>query len=106
VTKVQTLGGGMALLIPKGSIGMKMTFIVYLLRCADDSLYCGYTKNIRTRVQLHQAGKASKFTRSRLPVKLAYFEKYPSLSAALQREAAIKHFSRRQKLELIHAPKK
>ena len=80
-----------------------MVFFVYLLQCGDDSLYCGYAKNVDARVALHRAGRASKYTRSRLPVKVVHVESFPSQRAAMCREAEIKMFSRKKKLELIRA---
>ncbi len=73
---------------------------VYILRCADGSLYTGCTVDLQRRVALHNAGKASKYTRTRTPVVVAYSETAPSLSAALKREAGIKKMSRSAKLLL------
>ncbi len=78
-----------------------MSFFVYLLHCSDGKLYCGYTNNVEHRMKMHNSGKASKFTRARLPVKLVYFEKFSSQSHAMRREAEIKTFSRKKKLVLI-----
>jgi predicted GIY-YIG superfamily endonuclease len=72
-------------------------WLVYLLHCSDGSLYTGITNDLPKRLKAHAAGKASKYTRSRLPVKLAHSEPQRSRSAALKREAAIKKLSRRQK---------
>ncbi len=77
---------------------------VYILDCADGSLYTGYTVDLRRRVALHNAGKASRYTRSRVPVALAYAEESPSLSGALKREIAIKKMSRSEKLLLCSGP--
>jgi predicted GIY-YIG superfamily endonuclease len=74
---------------------------VYMVRCADRSLYTGVTTDVTRRVRQHNAGTASKYTRSRLPVRLAYREKATGRGAALQREAAIKHLSREDKEHLI-----
>ena len=74
---------------------------VYFLRCEDNSLYCGYTVDLRHRVAQHQLGRGAKYTRARLPVSLVYAEELPDKSAALQREAQLKKLSRAQKLELI-----
>ncbi|MFA6269485.1 MAG: GIY-YIG nuclease family protein [archaeon] len=74
---------------------------VYLVKCADNSLYCGYTNNLEKRIKTHNLGKASKYTRAHLPVKLVYFEKFSSLSKALSREYEIKQFTRKKKEELI-----
>jgi predicted GIY-YIG superfamily endonuclease len=65
-------------------------WLVYLLRCGDGSLYTGITNNLEKRLKAHAAGKASRYTRGRLPVRLIYCESQPSKSAALRREAAIK----------------
>lgn len=78
-----------------------MPWFVYMLRCGDGSLYTGYTDDTGRRLAVHQSGKGAKYTRSRLPVTLAYREELPDKSAALRREAAIKRLTRRQKLVLI-----
>ena len=59
---------------------------VYLLRCADGSLYCGWTTDLAVRVETHNRGKGAKYTRSRLPVKLVWWEAYEDRHAALSRE--------------------
>jgi putative endonuclease len=74
---------------------------VYLLRCADDSLYCGWTTDVERRVAAHGAGTASRYTRSRRPVELATVIEVDDRSAALREEARIKRLSRASKLELI-----
>ena len=76
-------------------------WLVYLLRCSDGSLYTGITNDLPKRFKAHAAGKASKYTRSRLPVKLAYSELRRSRSAALKREAAIKRLRRTEKERLV-----
>lgn len=76
-------------------------WIVYLLRCSDGSLYTGITNDFPKRLKAHAAGKASKYTRSRLPVKLVYSEPKRSKSAALKREAAIKKLRRAEKDSLV-----
>lgn len=73
-----------------------------MLKCSDDSLYTGYTVDIEKRLIKHNDGKASKYTRSRLPVEVVYCEKYETKSEALKREAAIKKLSRPEKLEIIN----
>ena len=78
-----------------------MSYYVYLLRCGDGSLYTGYTDDVERRLRVHQSGKGAKYTRSRLPVELAYSEELPDKSAALRREAAIKKMTRAEKLALI-----
>ena len=72
-------------------------WLVYILRCSDGSLYTGITNDLPKRLKAHTAGRASKYTRSRLPVRLAYSEPQKSKSAALKREAAIKRMSRAEK---------
>ena len=79
-----------------------MAHYVYILRCADDSLYTGWTTDIQKRLDTHNSGKGAKCTRSRLPVELVYYEKFESKSDALKREWAIKHLTRREKLGLIN----
>jgi putative endonuclease len=76
---------------------------VYLLRCADDSLYCGWTTDVERRVAEHGAGTASRYTRSRRPVELAAAFTVPDRSAALREEARIKRLPRAAKLALIAA---
>ena len=70
---------------------------VYLLRCADGSLYCGWTTDLAARVETHNRGKGAKYTRSRLPVKLVWWEAYEDRHAALSREWHIKQMRRDQK---------
>ena len=76
---------------------------VYLLRCADDSLYCGWTTDVERRLAEHGAGSASRYTRSRRPVELAAVFEAADRSAALREEARIKRLSRAEKLDLIGA---
>ena len=78
-----------------------MSYYVYLLRCRDGSLYAGYTDDPERRVKVHNSGKGSKYTRSRLPVELVYQEEHPDKSSALRRECQLKQLSRAEKLKLI-----
>lgn len=80
-----------------------MTWIVYMLRCGDGSLYTGVTNNLDRRVATHRAGKGGAYTRSRLPVRLVYTERRASRSAAQSREAAIKRLPRVAKLALTRS---
>ena len=80
-------------------------WLVYLLRCRDGSLYTGITNDLDRRLKAHAAGKASRYTRSRLPVTLAYSEPQPSKSAALKREAAIKRLQKCGKERFLAGPK-
>ena len=77
------------------------TWFVYILRCADGSLYTGITTDVSRRCKQHNAGTASRYTRSRLPVELAYQEAQDNRSLALKRELAIKAMSRQEKESLI-----
>lgn len=74
---------------------------VYVLRCADDSLYTGWTVDLDRRLAAHAAGTASRYTRARLPVSLAASWPMPDRSAARREEARIKGLSRREKLRLL-----
>lgn len=75
---------------------------VYMLECGDGSLYTGWTTDLEDRVKTHNSGQGAKYTRSRLPVKLVYFEEVDSRSTALKREAAIKKLTRLQKEKLVN----
>ncbi len=75
---------------------------VYILECADKTLYTGWTVDLEKRLKIHNEGKASKYTRARLPVKLVYVEKYGNKINAQKREWQIKQLSRKEKLELLN----
>ena len=77
--------------------------MVYLIRCRDGSLYTGITNDLARRLESHQRGTASAYTRSRRPLALAYQETQPDRGAALRREAAIRRLSRAEKLTLCRA---
>ncbi len=77
-----------------------MPAFVYLLRCRDGSLYCGWTDDLERRVATHNAGKGARYTRSRGPVRLVWSEEVIDRSAALKRELAIKRLTRAEKLAL------
>jgi putative endonuclease len=74
---------------------------VYILSCADGTFYTGWTTNLEKRVSTHNQGKGAKYTKSRRPVKLIYWEEYSHKGEALSREAAIKKLTRKQKEKLI-----
>jgi len=76
----------------------------YILRCADGTLYCGWTNNLEERLKKHNAGLGGKYTRSRLPVELAYFEEFENKEEAMSREWHLKQLTRAQKLKLIEKP--
>jgi putative endonuclease len=73
----------------------------YVLRCADGTLYTGWTTDLERRVRTHQAGKASRYTRARLPVTLVYRREHATSREARRQEAAIRRLPRKKKLELI-----
>lgn len=77
--------------------------VVYMVECADGSLYTGWTNRLSKRIAAHNSGRGAKYTRSRLPVRLVWAEAQPDSSAALRREAAVKRLTRREKLALIAA---
>lgn len=77
----------------------------YILKCADGSLYTGWTNDLEARVRTHNEGKGAKYTKARLPVELVYFEEFESKSEAMKREAAIKKLSRQKKEQLIKEKK-
>lgn len=74
---------------------------VYILKCNDNTLYTGWTTDLKKRVKCHNSGKGAKYTRCRLPVKLVYFEELNDKPSALKREYEIKKLSRNKKLLLI-----
>ena len=76
-------------------------WVCYLLRCADDTLYCGISNDMEKRLAAHNAGTAAKYTRARLPVELVFVEDCADRSAASKRELAIKQLPRIEKLALI-----
>ena len=74
---------------------------VYILKCNDDTLYTGYTNNLKRRIHLHETGKGAKYTRGRGPFKLLHVETFATKEEAMRREYAIKQLSRTDKFELI-----
>lgn len=72
----------------------------YLLRCADGTLYCGWTNHLEERVRVHNEGKGAKYTKCRRPVELVYYEVFETKQEAMRREAAIKKLPRAKKLKL------
>lgn len=73
----------------------------YILKCSDGTLYTGWTNNLEARVASHNNGTGGKYTRCRLPVELAYFEKFENKQDAQKREYAIKRLSRQEKERII-----
>ncbi len=76
-------------------------YYMYVLLCADGTLYTGSTDNLVRRLRAHNSGRGAKYTRSRRPVRLVWWEKYPSKAQAMRREALVKGWSREQKLRLL-----
>lgn len=76
-------------------------YYIYILLCHDGTLYIGYTDDLVGRLKTHNRGKGAKYTRSRLPVKLLYWEKYANKSAAMRREYALKQWTRAEKMVLL-----
>lgn len=74
---------------------------VYMLLCADGTLYTGWTNNITRRLAAHQSGAGAKYTKSRRPVQLVYIEPAATKQEAMKREYAIKRLSRKKKLALV-----
>ena len=77
------------------------SWIVYILRCADQTLYTGITNNLERRVKMHQEGKAAKYTRSHGPVELVYQEKISTRGKALVREYELKKLPRSKKEKIV-----
>ena len=73
----------------------------YLLRCADGSLYCGWTNDLDKRVEKHNSGNGAKYTRSRLPVELVYYEVFDTKKEAMSREFHIKRMTKQENEKLI-----
>ena len=76
---------------------------IYILRCADDTLYTGWTTDVKKRVETHNSGKGAKYTRARLPVELVYTEEFDDKVEAQKREYAIKQLARAEKESLIES---
>ena len=73
----------------------------YLLECADQTLYCGWTNDLEKRVKAHNAGQGAKYTKPRRPVTLVYYEEFETKEEAMRREAAVKKLTKKEKLRLI-----
>lgn len=78
-----------------------MNNYTYILRCSDGSLYTGWTNDLDKRLKAHNSGKGGKYTRTRLPVKLEYFEEYETKNEAMSREAKIKRMTKAEKEKMI-----
>lgn len=73
----------------------------YILKCSDNTLYTGWTNDLEKRLKAHNAGKGAKYTKTRLPVEIVYYEVFEDKIDAMKREYAIKQLSRKEKLKLI-----
>ena len=79
------------------------SYEVYLLECADGTLYTGIARDPEARLAVHNSGRGAKYTKARRPVQLVYWEAAGAKSDALRREAAVKRLTRQRKLELVRA---
>lgn len=73
----------------------------YIVRCRDGTLYTGWTNNLEKRMETHNSGKGARYTKSRRPVKLVYYEEFETKEEAMSREYAIKHMKKSKKEKLI-----
>jgi len=78
-----------------------MSVFVYMVECADKTLYTGWTTDVERRLKAHNAGRGAKYTRERSPVRLVYIEEVADRRAAMKRELEIKRMRRAKKLQLI-----
>lgn len=85
---------------------METKAYMYVVQCADGTLYTGYTTDIGRRIKAHNAGKGAKYTRPRLPVTLIYQESFPDKRVAMSAEALFKRKTREEKLDYIKQHKK
>lgn len=76
-------------------------YYAYMVRCSDNSIYSGYTTDVYKREKVHNTGKGAKYTRTRLPVKLVYFEEFDNKIDAMKREYAFKQYTHKEKEEII-----
>lgn len=74
----------------------------YIVKCSDGTLYTGWTNNLDKRIACHNAGKGAKYTKSRIPVELVYFEEFNTKVEAMHREYEIKQMKREMKIQLIY----
>ena len=81
-----------------------MTYYFYILRCSDNTLYCGQTNNLQRRINEHNSdkSKSAKYLRGKKPVKLVYSEEYVNLQEAMKREWQVKKWTQKKKIALIN----
>lgn len=84
-----------------GVLKLDKSYYVYIIRCADGTLYTGSTDDVQRRLEVHRSGKGAKYTRGKGPLELVYSEQVESWSQALRRESEIKKMTRLQKEEMI-----
>lgn len=82
-----------------------MSWSVYILECADQTLYTGIATDVVARIACHERGEGAKYTRGRGPLRLVYREEHPDRATASRREVQIKALSRAQKLDLLKSYK-
>ena len=73
----------------------------YIVECSDHTLYTGWTNDLKKRIEAHNTGKGAKYTKTRRPVRLVYFETFATKEEAMSREYHIKRMSRQEKIKLI-----
>ena len=93
---------GIGYSVPELSVFLKEKAFVYILRCGDNSLYCGWSNDVEKRLKIHNLGRGAKYTRARLPVELIYFEVYDNKIYAMKREYEIKQMNKEDKEKLIN----
>lgn len=100
-TRYKQMLAGMQAKEKKSRKRRKEKWFLYILRCSDQSLYTGITKDIERRFKMHAAGKAARYTRTRQPLEIVYRETLKTRTQALIRECAVKALSKPKKLALI-----
>jgi len=83
---------------------MAVRWVVYVARCADDTLYCGITNDLDARVSAHNAGKGARYTRTRRPIEILLVRRCATKGRALRLEWRIKQLTREEKLQLVATP--
>ncbi len=81
--------------------GQPSSVFVYIVECADQTLYTGWTTDVERRLKAHNAGRGARYTQQRGPVRLVHVETWPDRRSAMMRELQIKRMSRADKLKLI-----
>jgi len=79
-----------------------MKYFFYILQCSDNTLYCGYTNNLKRRLSQHNIGIGAKYTAARCPVKMVHIEQFDTQRAAMRREKEVKKWRREKKINLIN----